>query len=1085
MATSRSNPLSTGAYTIAWITALWIELRAAKSVLDHHHPPPHDLKSGEDHSYSFGSIHGHNIVIACLPAGGYGTTNAAVAAGHIRSSFPSIQFYLLVGVGGGIPTVHDVRLGDIVVSRPEGTYNGVVQHDFGKVTQYGEFLPSGNLNKPPQALLKAIASLQASAAQKIGDIIHKHLEEAYSKDLSLTEENRYQGVENDVLYKAGYGHRGGTSDCKDGCSDSEVVVRKARSSATPVVHYGTIASGNQVVKDGETRDKISQSFKALCFEMEAAGLMDNFPTLVVRGICDYSDSHKNKRWQPYAALVAAAYTKELLKHVAAYTEKLLEHVAAAYTPHHISSRLNPSERIFDIPGTLHPNFSGRQKYLKQIHTAFSISPPQQRNIVSVFGIPGLGKSQICLKYIADHGHEYDYAFHATASTEKQWLNSCDSIVGKLGLPEGSSEDQSKRIQALRTWLAGKSRWFLIVDDVTEGAVASVRDTLPSSFGGHVLLSTRDKFIAWEFGENRVALQEMDPDEGRELVLKIYGQSKGDVGGDAQLFADKINQKLGGLPLALEQGTTCARRRCWGLGEYLENLGENMPSIIRDETQTNTHHKDIITTLSIALMGLEAQHVVIFNIILMMRPQALPMGILVEGGSGLKKLPLKVEGSSPKKHWARRLVTRLGGRRPHRGPSPGQATTAQAASLSNKAGSRITEAPQTDADTFKSAQAILQSKPELEKAIVRMEQSSLIRRGEGGEIWVHDLIREILLDGLEERERRDFLSCAVQIVRRAFPRANRFEENRKRRLYLPHMMEVCDLMKSNVMVNHDRAYAVYSIAVHLSNDGGLDQAILLFEELREYHRKADGDNSVNAINALTGVAVCHRNKGEFGQSMVLLQQAVDDIEKLEKRGEVVSRRWKLVIFDELAFIYRILEKYEEAETEYSKIISELEEMEPLKMRDKQLSRSLRGAGIAYERQGNLERALELYERALEGYKRLDGDDSHNTLGVIQNMADVFRKQKQLEKAMEYAQQAWKGFQKIYGDNHMGTTYSIEIMAYIYRDKGECDLALKHFQQILPLFEGNFGKDHRDTKVIIDNIQKLRLELGQAMPSSSPS
>jgi hypothetical protein len=50
----------------------------------------------------------------------------------------------------------------------------------------------------------------------------------------------------------------------------------------------------------------------LCVEMEAAGLMDEFPCLVIRGICDYADSHKNKRWQPYAAATAAAYAKELL-----------------------------------------------------------------------------------------------------------------------------------------------------------------------------------------------------------------------------------------------------------------------------------------------------------------------------------------------------------------------------------------------------------------------------------------------------------------------------------------------------------------------------------------------------------------------------------------------------------------------------------------------------------------------------------------------------------------------------------------------------------------------------------------------------
>jgi nucleoside phosphorylase len=80
-----------------------------------------------------------------------------------------------------------------------------------------------------------------------------------------------------------------------------------------VVHYGTIASGNQVVKNAAKRDRVSaQLGGVLCFEMEAAGLMNSFPCLVIRGICDYADSHKNYQWQAYAAGTAAAYAKELL-----------------------------------------------------------------------------------------------------------------------------------------------------------------------------------------------------------------------------------------------------------------------------------------------------------------------------------------------------------------------------------------------------------------------------------------------------------------------------------------------------------------------------------------------------------------------------------------------------------------------------------------------------------------------------------------------------------------------------------------------------------------------------------------------------
>lgn len=80
------------------------------------------------------------------------------------------------------------------------------------------------------------------------------------------------------------------------------------------VHYGTIASGNSVIKDAMTRDKYANDpeLDVLCFEMEAAGLTNNFPCLVIRGICDYSDSHKNDDLHKYAALTAAAYARELL-----------------------------------------------------------------------------------------------------------------------------------------------------------------------------------------------------------------------------------------------------------------------------------------------------------------------------------------------------------------------------------------------------------------------------------------------------------------------------------------------------------------------------------------------------------------------------------------------------------------------------------------------------------------------------------------------------------------------------------------------------------------------------------------------------
>ncbi len=64
---------------------------------------------------------------------------------------------------------------------------------------------------------------------------------------------------------------------------------------------------------GGTRDQPRQNPDASCFEMEAAGLMSEFPCLVVREVCDYADSHKSNQWQGYAAAAAATYAKQFLE----------------------------------------------------------------------------------------------------------------------------------------------------------------------------------------------------------------------------------------------------------------------------------------------------------------------------------------------------------------------------------------------------------------------------------------------------------------------------------------------------------------------------------------------------------------------------------------------------------------------------------------------------------------------------------------------------------------------------------------------------------------------------------------------------
>lgn len=297
-------------YTIGWICALPTEMAAAVGMLDSRHDPL-PQPSHDTNIYTLGHIGAHNVAIACLPAGVTGTNSAAIVANRMLSTFTSIRFGLMVGIGGGVPSQeNDIRLGDVVVSKPVGTSGGVIQYDFGKTVQAGRFVRTGSLNRPPDVLLSAVASLQAKHMMEDPGF-SKHLSEIISKYPKLRDTVTYQGLEHDHLFAADYDHREGDVACTH-CDINRLTSRGPRKGTDPAIHYGLIASGNQVMRDGSCRDRLRKELNVLCFEMEAAGLMDNFPCLVIRGICDYADSHKNKRWQAYAAATAAAYAKELL-----------------------------------------------------------------------------------------------------------------------------------------------------------------------------------------------------------------------------------------------------------------------------------------------------------------------------------------------------------------------------------------------------------------------------------------------------------------------------------------------------------------------------------------------------------------------------------------------------------------------------------------------------------------------------------------------------------------------------------------------------------------------------------------------------
>ncbi|PNH34985.1 hypothetical protein BJF96_g1940 [Verticillium dahliae] len=120
-------------------------------------------------------------------------------------------------------------------------------------------------------------------------------------------------AKSDILFPEDYPHNPGRTSCA-ACDQSKAMHRPERQRSK--IHHGLIASGDSVLKSAALRREAMHSLSdVLCFEMEAAGLMGEFPCVVIRGIADYADSHKNDEWHHFTAAAAAACTKELLSYL--------------------------------------------------------------------------------------------------------------------------------------------------------------------------------------------------------------------------------------------------------------------------------------------------------------------------------------------------------------------------------------------------------------------------------------------------------------------------------------------------------------------------------------------------------------------------------------------------------------------------------------------------------------------------------------------------------------------------------------------------------------------------------------------------
>jgi len=294
-------------YRLAIVTALPKEFAAAQIMLDQHD----DITvPGDSVRYTVGSIGPHPVVVTLLPK--MGNNLASSVSSNLLRSFPGVGDILMVGIAGGIPdpsnAENHVRLGDIVISMDAG----VVQFDFGKleqVIQEGEtprehFTLRASDPPPSARLQQAVRFLEARRIHK-----ERPWERHILRSTALENLVRPPNAK-DVLY-----------DSRDPGRTIPHPRDAMRVARQPKLHYGVIGSSNMLLKEPQLRDRLRDEYQVRAIEMEGSGIASatwmsgNAGYLLIRGICDYCDSHKNDLWQGYAAVVAAAYARALIESI--------------------------------------------------------------------------------------------------------------------------------------------------------------------------------------------------------------------------------------------------------------------------------------------------------------------------------------------------------------------------------------------------------------------------------------------------------------------------------------------------------------------------------------------------------------------------------------------------------------------------------------------------------------------------------------------------------------------------------------------------------------------------------------------------
>ncbi|KAJ5738113.1 hypothetical protein N7493_001268 [Penicillium malachiteum] len=998
---TRSASLSHNDYTAGWICALPVETAAAKLMLDEIHPPFTSLARGSKHIYS----------------GKHRETQYCHCQFTERRLWEYVSYNCCYAIAVQLSLDPFWFNGDVVVSKPTHTFGGVIQFDLGKLSSCGQFKRTGMLDRPPKVLLTAIATLQAHHLIEDTRVV-EFITSIQAKTAPHKAKIFARPTQEDCLFQADYDHI--ASNACEKCDRAKLFPRAPRGHQEPVIHYGLIGSANQVVKDGRRRDELARDFGVLCVEMEAAGLMHDFPCLVVRGICDYADSHKNKEWQGYAAAAAAAYTKELFLVIPA------DDINNAPTA---QDTLAASVQSFDIPLDLTAmpvieNFLGREDELDKLWQYLQPTSFQSRKVAILHSLGGMGKTQLAIRFARDHKHDFSAIFWLDGKDRSTLLHSLSCILPRLpGQPRNmevvNEEKVEQRAKHVLRWLAleENSRWLIILDNVDQyspansliGDAYDVREFLPAADHGSILITSRLQDLT-ELGKS-FPVHRLNSKDAIQLLLHSthsHPSAKNSIR-EIENNPDTITlmNHLDGLPLAIAIAGAFMRETGTNITKYLQYYQESWSELQFQSNPGREYQQgNILQTWMISYHEIQKRD-----------PDA-------------AKLLLLLAHFDSQDIWYELLQS---ARRSTRVPVWLDRITAS--ELAFKA-----------------------------KVRILIKLSLLQAKGQEGSYLMHPVVQNWCRHVARADRNANLLNeLALISVGYTVPslRDGSYWELQQR--LIPHANYICQWNWSGE--NTAVLKALNSLGLLYSDQGKLQEAEEMFRRALAGREKALGPHHTSTLHTVNNLGNLYSYQGKLLEAEEMFRRALEGREKVLGLDHTST----LGTVNNLGNLYSYQGKLQEAEEMYQRALAGREKaLGPDHM---STLGTVNNLGNLYSYQGKLEEAEEMYQRALAGRKKALGPDHISTLRTVNNLGAFYLNQGKLQEAEEMYQRALAGREKTLGPHHTSTLNTVNNLGNLYSYQGKLQEAEEMYQRALAGREKALGSDHISTLGTINNLGNL--------------